>query len=259
MSMIYMVNAFTQKPFGGNPAAVCPLTSWLDVKTMQAIAAQNNLSETAFFVLRDKNHYDLRWFTPTHEVNLCGHATLASAFIIFNYLNSDLSEIHFHTHSGELVAKRNEGFITLDFPIDKATLFSTTPNQVLGLGLKPIEVWKGTDLMVVLSTQEEVANFNPKYELISEIDARGLVITAPGKEADFVSRWFGPQVGVPEDPVTGSAHCLLTPYWAKKLNKSTLFAQQLSKRGGEIKCELMGDRVSLTGAANLFLSGQISY
>ncbi len=253
---IYQVDAFTRKLFSGNPAAVCPLESWLPVATMQKIAMENNLSETAFFV-DEGDTYGLRWFTPTVEVDLCGHATLATAHVLFNHLNYDGDEITFSTKSGLLTVKKSGDALLMNFPADEMP--ETDPPDVLfdGLGLRSDKVFRSDDYMVVLDNEYDVADLTPDFRLLSEVDARGIIVTAPGIDVDFVSRFFGPQSGVDEDPVTGSAHTKLTPYWAKVLGKNKLTARQISDRGGDLICELKGDRVELQGHAVSYLSGEI--
>jgi PhzF family phenazine biosynthesis protein len=253
---IFQVDAFTDTLFGGNPAAVCPLENWLSDELMQKIAAENNLSETVFFVAHT-DRYEIRWFTPKVEVDLCGHATLAAAHVIFNFLNTSLDRIFFKSKSGDLIVSRNGDYLTLDFPAVPATPCQSNETIIQAIGISPQEICKGTDYMVVLDSEAQVRRCLPNFHLIEKLDARGLVITARGEKADFVSRWFGPRVGVNEDPVTGSAHCMLAPYWALKLNKTKLYAEQLSTRLGKIFCEVTGDRVLLSGQAVLYLRGEI--
>lgn len=255
---IYQVDAFTNKLFGGNPAAVCPLESWLDDSTMQKIASENNLSETAFFIREDQN-YSIRWFTPKVEVDLCGHATLATAYVIYQYLKETKAEIKFKSRSGELRVIQNDDNLTLDFPV-LPLLQCNTRNELILKALKvaPLEIWKGDDYMLVLANEAEVRNCTPDFNLLKNLDARGVIITAKGNSVDFVSRWFGPQSGVDEDPVTGSSHCVLAPYWAQKLGKTKLQAWQLSQRHGELLCEVVGDRVLLSGKVVPYLCGEIN-
>ncbi len=254
---IYQVDAFTKQVFKGNPAAVCPLDEWLDAELMQKIALENNLSETAFFV---KKHdvYEIRWFTPTFEIDLCGHATLASAFVIFECLKAEESSIKFHSHkSGALmVEKRNERLI-LDFPSRPVKRCETPNGLIEAVGKEPKEILKARDYFLVYETEQEIADIAPNFSRLLEIDAHGFIVTAKGENSDFVSRFFAPEVGVFEDPVTGSAHCNLIPYWAEKLGKTELFARQISQRGGELFCELKGDRVKIGGNAVLYLKGEI--
>lgn len=255
---LYQVDAFTDKLFGGNPAAVCPLTYWLSKELMQKIAQENNLSETAFFI-KTGQHYEIRWFTPKTEVDLCGHATLATAFVIFNYIDNNIDTISFKSRSGELIVTRNENLFVLDFPIINAKKYSPDEKLLQLFPFEIVEFFKGTDFMIVLESEEQVRLFQPNFSLIEQLPSRGLIITSPGKTVDFVSRWFGPQVGVNEDPVTGSAHCMLAPYWAHRLNKSRLYAEQLSERLGKIHCEVKNGRVFLTGQAVLYMKGEIEF
>lgn len=256
---IYQIDAFTNQTFGGNPAAVVPLEAWLPDDVMKNIAIENNLSETAFFV-PNGDGFHLRWFTPTTEVDLCGHATLATSWVIYNKLGYDKDSIHFETLSGELIVEKSgEGF-TLNFPAWHSTL-STEEDLIVtqALGKAPIEVYKGKKWIAVFDDEDFIRNMTPELNLINTIDSQGLVITAKsnGEEFDFVSRYFGPQVGVPEDPVTGSAHCLLVPIWEKKLNKNTFKAHQASARGGDLDLKIEDDRVYITGEAVLYMQGTI--
>lgn len=254
---IYQIDAFTDKLFGGNPAAVCPLESWLPDHLLQAIAMENNLSETAFFV-KNNNNYDLRWFTPTNEVDLCGHATLASSYVIFKYLRPELETIIFNSASGPLTVRKINDAIELNFPA--LPLERSNPPQALidGLKIQPLEVYRSKDYLVVLEDEGQVRSVQPDFSLLNQVQARGVIITAPGIESDFVSRFFAPQVGVPEDPVTGSAHCALAPYWAKRLGKNKLHAKQLSTREGDLFCTVENNRVLLQGKAVEYLKGNIS-
>lgn len=255
---IFQVDAFTDTLFKGNPAAVCVLDKWLDDGLMQSIGAENNLAETAFIVpTGDK--FGIRWFTPSVEVDLCGHATLASAYVIFNHLGYVGDEIIFNSpRSGILKVKRTSELLSLDFPADIIKPISQNQIIIDGIGVKPSELLKGkTDYIAVLDSEQEVINVIPKFDVISKLDGRGLIVTAPGTDCDFVSRFFGPQSGIDEDPVTGSAHTSLTPYWAKRLNKKILKAKQLSKRGGVLYCIDNGDRTVISGNAKLFLIGEI--
>ncbi len=253
---IYQVDAFTGTLFSGNPAAVCPLGEWLDDGTLQAIAAENNLSETAFFV-GDKGRYELRWFTPTTEVDLCGHATLAAAFVIFNHVEHSLPVVEFNTRSGPLKVERDGAMLSMDFPARPGTAHTAPEDLVNGLGAPPNEVFLARDYMAVYRAEETIKTLKPNMECLLRLDALGVIATAPGKNADFVSRFFAPRAGVPEDPVTGSAHCTLVPYWSKRLNKRKLYAQQLSARVGELYCEDLGDRVKIAGNAVLYLEGTV--
>lgn len=252
----YQVDAFATKVFEGNPAAVCPLDEWLDDKLLQAIAEENNLSETAFFV-PSKKGYQLRWFTPTVEVDLCGHATLASAFIIFEKLGYKKKLITFETRSGDLIVKKENNKLVMDFPARQPTPCTVPQGLVKALGSTPREVLAADDYIVVFDNENTIRSIKPDMALLSQIDKRGVAITAPGSNVDFVSRFFAPKFGISEDPVTGSAHCELAPYWAQKLNKTKLRAKQVSKRGGEVGCEVEGDRVFLSGQAVLFMEAEI--
>ncbi|TVZ16304.1 PhzF family phenazine biosynthesis protein [Maribacter sp. MAR_2009_72] len=257
---IYQIDAFTKELFGGNPAAVCILKEWLSNDLMQKIAAENNLAETAFAVQKD-DHYELRWFTPEIEVDLCGHATLATAFVLYNYYGFKENTLKFISpRSGELIVEKNEqGTLTMDFPTDELKQVSEQNNITEAIGKKPLETYKGkTDYMLVYETQTEIEAMTPNFHLLNELDCRGVIITSKGNEVDFVSRFFAPQCGIPEDPVTGSAHTTLTPYWSKKLNKKSLSAKQLSERGGDIQCEYLGDRVKISGNAVCYLIGEIN-
>jgi PhzF family phenazine biosynthesis protein len=254
---IYHIDAFTDKLFCGNPAAVVPLSEWLSDETMLHIAAENNLAETAFYVKNDAG-FDLRWFTPTIEVDLCGHATLAAAYVIFNIQGEEREQISFFTRSGELNVTRSDDWFTLNFPIDHYQIAVPPPALVESINTNLMEVYKGkTDYLVVLDSEEEVKNLDFDIIVLSTIPARGIIVTASGEDVDFVSRFFAPQSGIDEDPVTGSAHTTLIPYWAEKLSKKILTAKQLSKRGGYLKCELADDRVNITGQARLYLQGEI--
>jgi PhzF family phenazine biosynthesis protein len=256
---MYQIDAFTEKVFGGNPAAVCVLDQWIDVDLMQNIAAENNLAETAYVVQTGPDTYNIRWFTPTVEVDLCGHATLASAYTLFKHYDYPTDKINFQSQaSGSLSVTKKGDNLTLDFPTDIVEKVDTPKVLIEAFGITPIETYKGkTDHVLVYETQRKVENAIPNLELIKASGGRGVIITAPGNEVDFVSRFFGPQVGVDEDPVTGSAHTTLTPIWAEKLGKNLLTAQQLSKRKGDLICELKGDRVKITGKAITYMIGEI--
>jgi PhzF family phenazine biosynthesis protein len=256
---IYQVDAFTDEVFKGNPASVCVLEEWLDDKLMQKIAMENNQAETAFIVKEDQV-YHIRWFTPTVEVNLCGHATVASAHVLFNELRAIENQITFTSKSGLLIVKKeHDGKITLDFPADPPNEVDEIPAGLFeGLNIKPTAVWKGKfDYMVEVENEEIVNNLHPNFKLISTIPSRGVLVTAKGKQVDFVSRCFFPQTGVDEDAVTGSAHCLLVAYWNSKTGKSSFIATQNSKRGGKLICTLKGDRVLMSGHAILYMKGEI--
>ncbi|MBS0336711.1 MAG: PhzF family phenazine biosynthesis protein [Proteobacteria bacterium] len=252
----YQVDAFTNRVFGGNPAGVCPLDSWLDYDVMQAIAAENNLAETAFFVA-GPDRYHLRWFTPTTEVDLCGHATLASAWVLFEQLGIKGSEVSFDTRSGVLTVRKSGDLLSMDFPSRPGAPATAPAGLEAGLGINATEVLKARDYMVVFDSEEEVRAIRPDFAELVKVDTWGIIATAPGKDSDFVSRFFAPGHGVPEDPVTGSSHCTLIPYWAKRLGRSKLKAHQVSARGGELFCEDLGARVSIAGRAALYLEGSI--
>lgn len=252
----FEVAAFTDRPFAGNPAGVCILDEWLPDATMQAIAAENNLAETAFFVDR-QSHFDLRWMTPTVEMDLCGHATLASAHVLFQHLGYAGAMIRFQSRSGELTVERAGDRLVLDFPAQPLSECQPPEKLIEGLGARPVAVLKGCDYFAVFDRAQEVVALTPDFEIIAELDGRGVIATAPGDGCDFVSRFFAPAVGVPEDPVTGSTHCALVPYWSKRLGKRTLHARQLSKRGGELFCEDRGERVGIGGNAVTYVEGQL--
>src|SRR4029077_17746617 len=253
---LYQIDAFSDKAFGGNPAAVCPLPSWIDDRLMQSIAAENNLAETAFFAPASAG-YDIRWFTPTAEVDLCGHATLASAHVIFEHLKRDLQSVTFGSKSGPWRVDRRTDSLVLDFPSLPATPVAAMPALETALGARPIETLQAKSLLAVLGSERDVRALTPDFEAMGKLDAFGVIVTAPGDSVDFVSRFFAPRVGVPEDPATGSAHCTLTPYWAARLNKTALHARQVSSRGGELWCELAGDRVRIAGRVAPYLTGSI--
>lgn len=261
-SPIYQVDAFAEQVFRGNPAAVMPLEQWLEDKRLQAIAAENNLSETAFLV-RAGEGYELRWFTPTVEVDLCGHATLASAHVLFEHLEHAGEEIVFFTRSGELRVTRGSAGLTLDFPAYVLTSAEVDMNLCEALGAtasEAVEVGGNTRMAIyVYEFEEDVAGLLPDFRALAATTDRCIIATAPGDECDFVSRFFGPAVGIDEDPVTGSAHCALVPYWASRLHLDALEARQISARGGRLLCELRGDRVLMTGRAVTFLQGTANY
>jgi len=253
---IYQVDAFTKKVFAGNPAAVVPLPDWLPDNTLQAIAAENNLSETAFIVKKEGG-YDLRWFTPVMEVDLCGHATLASAFVLFDILGSADKSITFSTKSGKLTVTNEGNLLTMDFPSRPPVPCPTPADLIDGLGKVPIELLRSRDYFAVFSTEQEIKSLTPDFTALARLDCTGITVTARSTHVDFVSRFFAPQAGIPEDPVTGSAHCSLIPYWAEKLGKKKLHALQVSARGGELFCEDMGERVKISGNAVVFFSGML--
>jgi predicted PhzF superfamily epimerase YddE/YHI9 len=296
---IFQVDAFTNKVFKGNPAAVCILEKWLDDKILQDIAEENNLSETAFIVKKD-NYYDLRWFTPKIEVDLCGHATLATAFVIFSFpprsgrecqinksvrqmpcppqarspqenetnitpcineglhLEENLNSVDFKTKSGFLSVEKLEDILMMDFPSRKPVKTETSDILIDALGIKPKEVLKSRDLLVVFENESQIKEIKPDFEKLKQIkDVMAVIISAPGDSVDFVSRFFAPNAGILEDPVTGSSHSTLIPFWAERLGKSKLHAHQLSSRGGELFCEDRGERVKIGGNAVLYLKGEI--
>jgi PhzF family phenazine biosynthesis protein len=253
---IYQVDAFASRVFAGNPAAVCPLESWLPDDVMQSIAAENNLAETAFFVPRG-DAFDLRWFTPTVEADMCGHATLGSAYVIFNDLQPERREARFHTRSGQLIVTREGDDYCLDLPAQPPERVKVSAEMTAALGAAPVEVWRSAYMMAVYADEAKIANLSPDFAKVAEIEMGMVIVTAPGDRCDFVSRFFAPGAGIPEDPVTGSAHCILAPYWAERLGKTHMAALQISHRGGELAVELRGDRVLLTGRVAPYLQGRI--
>jgi PhzF family phenazine biosynthesis protein len=255
---LFQVDAFADKLFAGNPAAICPVDKFLPDSVMQNIGMENNLAETAFIV-RTGSGYDIRWFTPTVEVDLCGHATLASAHVVYNHLGYEGDVINFHSpRSGPLKVYRDGPLLTLDFPTDMLSRETASTSFQSSLHATPLEVWRGkTDLMLVFDNESDIRSMNPNFPLLAKLPCRGIIVTAKGNEVDFVSRFFGPQSGIDEDPVTGSAHTTLIPYWSKRLGKKELKAKQLSKRGGTLICKDMGDRVHISGQARTFLVGEI--
>jgi PhzF family phenazine biosynthesis protein len=254
---IYQVDAFAKVLFQGNPAAVVPLKEWLPDTLMQQIAMENNLAETAFLV-KEGEDFHIRWFTPSTEVDLCGHATLASAFVLHQYEGYTGDTIRFHSRSGLLTVSRNGEFLSLNFPADKLREVELSPELTAGLDPKPIKAFRGkTDYLLVFQREQDIRDLRVDLSRLSRIDARGIIVTAPGVEVDIVSRFFAPQSGIDEDPATGSAHTTLAPYWADRLGKTKLTAIQLSARRGWLECELLGDRVLITGQAKTFLKGDI--
>ncbi len=248
---IYHVDAFTSNLFGGNPAAVCPLKEWLPDATMQKLAFENNLSETAFFV-KEGDHYYIRWFTPEFEIDLCGHATLASAYVIFNHLSHPSDLVQFICKIGTLEVTKRGDLIELNFPSRRPQPAEAPENLLKGLNIKPVEVLKSRDYLLVYEDESEITKIVPNYNYLNKVDAVGIIVTARGSEVDFVSRFFVPNSVIGEDPVTGSAHCNLIPYWAEQLNKSKLTAKQLSAREGELVCEDKGERVTMAGRAEVY-------
>jgi PhzF family phenazine biosynthesis protein len=254
---IFQADAFASGLFKGNPAAVVPLDEWLPDEIMQKVALENNLSETAFFIPED-DHFHIRWFTPKAEVKLCGHATLASAHILFNELKFKKEVISFASKSGVLTVRKVEDLLQLNFPADFATETPPVPAFAEAFGLEPMATFKGrTDYLLLFGTESDIRKMQPDIQLLLSTDARGIIVTAPGDQVDFVSRFFAPAVGVNEDPVTGSAHTSLVPFWASRLNKTELKARQLSERGGELWCTLSGERVLIAGKAVTYLRGEI--
>jgi len=255
---IYQVDAFSGRVFSGNPAAICPLAEWLPDATLQAIAAENNLAETAYFV-RDNGGFQLRWFTPVCEVDLCGHATLASAYVLFEELNEPGEMVRFATKSGQLTVRRERDLLSMNFPSRPPEAIEADPNLERAMGGEPVEILAARDYLVRYRTEAELRRIAPDMEALKRIDRFAFIATAPGEDCDFVSRFFAPAKGVPEDPVTGSAHCTLIPYWATQLGKTSFRARQVSPRGGELWCKLEGDRVEIAGRAALFLRGRIAF
>jgi PhzF family phenazine biosynthesis protein len=257
---VFQVDAFTEQPFRGNPAAVCPLTGWLPEATLRAIAAEMNLSETAFFVPRGDD-YELRWFTPTVEVPLCGHATLASARVLLGELEPGRNRVVFHSKSGPLIVTRSGDRYVLDFPGKPPTAVGDVPGLCAALGTEPLEVLQADRLLALLGSAHAVRSLRPDLHAMAQLACPSVCVTARGDagdaDVDFVSRYFAPAHGVPEDPVTGSAHCVLAPFWAERLGKTRLRARQVSARGGELECELAGDRVLMTGGAVLVMRGTL--
>jgi PhzF family phenazine biosynthesis protein len=254
----YEVLAFTSRLFAGNPAGVCILNEWLPDQLLQKIAAENNLAETAFLIERD-SFYDIRWMTPAVEMDLCGHATLASAHVLFQHVGFRGDTVRFESHSaGELKVDRRDDRLVLDFPSRPAEKCEAPARLEEGLGARPREVFKGRDYLAVFESEADLSALAPAFDVLAELNANGVIVTAPGDDCDFVSRYFAPRVGVPEDPVTGSAHCALIPYWAKRLGKSKLHARQLSPRGGELFCEDRGPRVGIGGTAITYIDGKMN-
>jgi PhzF family phenazine biosynthesis protein len=254
---IYQVDSFTGRLFSGNPAAVVLPESGLSVEIMQAIAAENNLSETAF-VVPEGDHYRIRWFTPAVEVDLCGHATLAAAHVLFSHLKHPADSISFTSPSGMLHVRTQEDLLFLNFPADTLHPVEPAPELIDGLGTRPVEVHRGRDdYLALLESEDKVRSLDPDMSVLEKTPSRGVIITAPGHDVDFVSRFFAPQLGIPEDPVTGSSHTSLIPYWSSRLGKPELHALQVSKRGGEIFCKDLGERVEIGGRAVTYLVGKV--
>jgi predicted PhzF superfamily epimerase YddE/YHI9 len=253
---LYQLDAFTQRLFGGNPAAVVLLDAWLPDGQLAAIAAENNLAETAFVIPRP-DASPLRWFTPAVEVDLCGHATLAAADVVFRYCFPSQARLAFSTKSGELVVTRDDGLLKMDFPARPGKPVAVTDALVAALGARPRAAFLARDLLAIFDAESEVRSLRPDFARVAALDAFAIIVSAPGDKVDFVSRFFAPGAGIPEDPVTGSSHCTLTPYWAARLGKNKLTAKQLSTRGGDLLCELKGDRVAIAGHVVEYLRGEI--
>ena len=256
---IFQVDAFTRNAFSGNPAAICPLEDWIDAELMQKIAFENNLAETAFFVKKD-DVYEIRWFTPAVEVNLCGHATLGSAFVIFDCLKLEAEKVNFYsTRSGDLSVEKQGDRLILDFPRYGVNEIEIDAALVEAVGKKPLQTWEtqGNMVLMLFEKESDIAEIAPDMSLLAKIPFDEVIVMAKGSESDFVSRMFAPRIGIPEDPVTGAIHCSLIPFWAERLGKETLYARQISARGGELFCELKGERVKIGGNATLYLKGEI--
>lgn len=255
---LYQVDAFASRLFSGNPAAVCPLAEWLPDELMQQIAAENNLAETAFYVPAG-DAFHIRWFTPAVEVDLCGHATLAAAHVLFTHEGYAGTRVQFQSRSGVLTVTKQDTHYTLDFPVDTLSKTETAAVLVEALGAVPLETWKGkTDHLLVFGSQNDIVQLQPDFKALARFSGRGIIVTARGEDCDFVSRFFAPQSGIDEDPVTGSAHTSLTPYWAARLKKTEFTTRQLSKRGGELSCRLEGERVLISGQAITYSEGMIT-
>ena len=267
----YVVDVFTDKVFGGNPAGVCLLDEWLPDDILQNIAMENNLSETAFLVKQERSSdkktcYNLRWFTPTIEIDLCGHATMGSAYVLFNFVETASSKIEFHTLSGILTVEKQDDMLWMDLPSRPPVPAEKYGCIQKALDIKKFDVYKSADILIVVDSEETVKSVNPDFQILKEIKEEAkmpgdnfvVIITAPGTDCDFVSRVFAPNCGVDEDPVTGRAHCVLTPYWSQRLNKKSLTARQLSNRGGQLWCEDEGERVKIGGKTILYLQGKIN-
>lgn len=253
---IFQIDAFAENIFEGNPAAVVPLEAWLPDDVLQSIAQENNLSETAYFI-KDAQNYHIRWFTPTVEVDLCGHATLAAAHVIFEILNLQKDKVVFHSKSGALKVTKKGDLIELDFPVSVIEKCKVPSEITRAFGKEPREVWKADDYIAVYESKADILSLSPDLSILSELECRGVIATSRGEKTDFVSRFFAPRYGINEDPVTGSAHCELMPYWVKVLGKEKLSAAQLSKRGGKLQCELIDNRVLIAGKAVTYLEGSI--
>lgn len=253
---VFVVDAFAERPFQGNPAAVCPLEEWLPDELMQSIAAENNLSETAFIIAKN-DAYEIRWFTPKVEVDLCGHATLASAHVLARHLGYGDTTLRFDSRSGRLFVRINGELLIMDLPARPGQECDLPPQLETALGAKPIEVRKARDYLAVFETEQTIRDLTPDFALLAELECLGIIATAPGDNCEFVSRFFAPRAGINEDPVTGSAHCTLIPYWSEKLQKSRLVARQVSQRGGELFCQNIGEGVKVGGRAVTVMRGMI--
>lgn len=256
MTRHYHIDAFTDRVFSGNPAGVCFLDTWLDDKILQSIAAQNNLPETAFLV-HTSEHYELRWFSPRIEIDMCGHATLASAFAVFEYIDHEAFQVDFQTKSGKLSVRRQGELLMMDFPARPPQTCQAPENIDEIMGIHPEEALRARDLLLVYEEEEQIRRLKPDMAGVAALDHFAVIVTAPGDNCDFVSRFFAPGAGIPEDPVTGSSHCTLIPYWSERLGKKELHALQLSERGGELFCKDMGEMVSIGGRAIMYMSGTI--
>ncbi len=253
----YAIDAFTEEHFHGNPAGVCIMEEWPSDEIMQKIAFENNLAETAFLVKKN-DHYDLRWFTPEVEIDLCGHATLGSAYVLMNYFDKDLKKIAFHTMSGVLTVTREEDYYTMNFPSRKPVPCALPDILEKALGTKVLETFIARDLLVVLKDEDTLRELNPNFTLLKQItNVFGFIVTTKGRDCDFVSRFFAPNAGILEDPVTGSSHTTLIPFWSERLDKIKMTAKQLSKRGGTLYCKDIGDRVEISGKAVTHMIGEI--
>ena len=254
---IYQLDAFSDRLFSGNPAAVCPLNTWLPDALMQQIALENNLAETAFFA-KEENGLRIRWFTPQKEVSLCGHATLAAAWVYFHHIDPTADSVCFNSLSGPLGVSRDDDQLTLDFPVADYQAAEAPQALINAIGVSPLGCYAAEDWMVLLESEEVIRDLQPDMCLLQRLERRGVIVTAEGSDCDFVSRFFAPKYGIDEDPVTGSAHTLLTPFWAEHLNRTTLHARQLSARGGELRCELKRDRVLISGQVTPYMQGVIT-
>ncbi len=253
---LYQIDAFASKPFEGNPAAVCPLDEWLPDELMQSIAEENNLSETAFFIPTG-NGFHIRWFTPTSEVDLCGHATLAAAYVLFNFLGHKSDKVEFDSKSGILTVTKNDELLVMDFPAQPPVLCDIPKEIVKAFDITPVECLKSEDFIVVFEREIDIESAKPDFEQLKKLDLRGVIITAKSSHYDFVARFFAPKYGVPEDPVTGSAYTQLAPYWASKIGPKRFRVKQVSLRGGELSCEIVNDRVLISGKAIKYMEGKI--